>query len=337
MFENRDIQEIEDLETSIYQLSRCSQIIDGSGLNAATLGILQAHNLLNGTSLETIALEDLRVNDLTTVAVEALNEQANEKAASWSAKIVAFFTNAAERATSIFKTTLDKINITFKVISEKSEQIFDSSVAYAKAHPYRTVLGVLGAAVLVLGVIKFAGASAPGVGSTGAQMRSYTDKIRTMIKGIKLPFGKVNVGTVGEAGVATVSVETSSLVTTTEKLSVLGWTKATFTNIMKQVDNLWNTFSTAMKPVWDNVIKPIDKVVSNVGFFPKVVGEKIKASTGTRAIPWLAEKMVAAVYYPILAKVFMGLWSLIKMVVLKAVELVNTTFTGLKNAKTEPA
>jgi ElaB/YqjD/DUF883 family membrane-anchored ribosome-binding protein len=335
MFENCDIQEIEDLETSIYQLTRCSQIISGTGLNSTTLGILQAHNLLNGTSLETIALEDLRVNTLSSVAIEALKDQANEKAASWSAKIVAFFTNAAEKATSIFKTTLDKINTTFKVISEKSEQIFDSSVAYAKAHPYKTVLSVLAAAVLVLGVIKFAGTSAPGVGSTGAQMRSYTDKIRTMIKGIKLPFGKVSVGTVGEASIPTVSVETTSLVVASEKLSVLGWTKATLTSIMKQVDSLWNTFSTSMKPVWDNVIKPIDKVVSNVGFFPKVVGEKIKASTGTRAVPWLAEKMIAAVYYPILTKVFIGLWTLVKTIVLKAVELVSTTFTGLKNAKTE--
>lgn len=325
--------EIEQLEVSIHQSSNCVNLVSFHGINPTSLGILKAHNLLTGCSLETIALESIRRED-TLVAVEALSDFAKTKAAEWSAKVLSFIKNAFNKTSDLVATFRAKISATSKAIGDKSVELFDKGVIYAKAHPYKTVLGVLAAAALTVAVIRYASMSAPGVDCKGSQLKTYFEKIKSMTKSIQSPFTKVSGGEDVLTG-KLVEFTNTSITPTTQKLSALGWTKATFTNVVNQIEGLFNSFTTVTKPLWDNVIKPIDKVVSNVGFFPKVVGEKIKAKTGTRAVPWLAEKIVASVYYPIMIKLFKSLWDLVKTFVVKAFEVINTTFTGIKNSKEE--
>lgn len=334
--EEKEWHDIENLEVTIHQLERCSNIVYGTGINASALGIMKATGLLVGTSLDTIAMESAKDIE-RDVAVEALQEATKTKVAEWSAKIMVFMKNTVNVTNDLISTVRAKIKATSQIIAEKSEKIFDESLAYAKAHPYKTILGVLAAAALTVAVIKFASTGAPGVDCKGSVLKSYLDKIKAMAKDIKSPFGKVTSVSGGDEVTSNLIkyTETAMGRAPTEKLNVLGWTKATFANVVRQVEGLWESFSTTMKPFWENVIKPIDKVVSNVGFFPKVVGEKIKVKTGTRAVPWLAEKVIAAVYYPIMIKLFKSLWGLVKAFVVKALEVVNTTFNGLKNTRQE--
>jgi hypothetical protein len=331
--------EIEQLEVSIHQLTNCANLVSFHGINASALGILKAHNLLTGSSLEVVALESVRRED-TIVAVESLSESTKTKVAEWSAKVLSFIKNTFNKTVDFVSTLRAKITASAKTIGDKSVELLDKGVAYAKAHPYKTILGVLAAAALTVAVIRFASMSAPGVDCKGSQLKAYFDKIKTMTKSIQSPFTKVSKVQGGEDAVTSSIIEfTNNALSNTpaspQKLSALGWTKANFTNTVKQIEGLFDSFTTVMKPFWDNVIKPIDKVVSTVGFFPKVVGDKIKEKTSTRAIPWVAEKVVASVYYPIMIKLFKSLWELVKAFVVKAFEVINTTFNSLKNSKEE--
>jgi len=279
--------EIEQLEVSIHQLTNCANLVSFHGINPSALGILKAHNLLTGCSLEPLSLESVRRED-TIVAVEALSDSAKTKAAEWSARILAFVKTTVNKTMDFVATLRAKINATSKAIGDKSVEVFDKGVAYAKAHPYKTILGVLAAAALTVAVIRYASMSAPGVDCKGSQLKSYFDKIKSMTQSIQSPFTKVSKVQGGEDAVTSniINFTNNALATTpgsVEKLSVLGWTKTNFMNVVKQIEGVFDSFTAVMKPFWDNVIKPIDKVVSTVGFFPKVVGEKIKEKTSTRA------------------------------------------------------
>lgn len=331
--------EIEQLEVSIHQLTSCANLISFHGLNNSSLALLKANHLLCDTSLSSLGLESFTTAN-TQIAVESMTEAAKTKIAEWSAKVLSFIKNMANKTTDFVSSLRANIVAKSKVLLETSGEVLDKGVAYAKAHPYKTVFGALAAAALVIGVIKFASVSAPGVDCTGSQLKSYFDRIKTMTKGIKSPFSKV-------ASVTGTDQEiTSSLIKFTdtalkgapdsvEKLSVLGWTKTNISSIVTQIESLWNSFSSTMQPFWNNVIKPIDKVVSSTVFFPKMVGDKIKEKTATKAIPWAAEKIIGSIYYPIMIKLFKSLWDLLKAFFVKAFEVVNTTFTNIKNSKSE--
>lgn len=334
---DKDIVELDNVETQLSQLYECERAVRNFGMNRTALQIMCSAGLMSTTALGSMGLESMNDNTMSAkdsqIATEALGEMVKQKAAEWAAKVIAFFSKAIKKVTELVGSLWTKISDSAKVLGEKT---WDGAVAaknYVKAHPYKTILMVLAAAAVVVGIVGFVTGSAPGVGCTRAALASFMNKIRTMASGIKLPFGKVVTDTVGDGDIVQMALKNMGPNVPVEgSLGVLGWTKASFEAITKQSKHLWESFGTVIKPIWEKYIKPVERVVSAVGFFPKVAADKVKGLTGSRVLTWGTETVIGSVYYPILMRVLTNVFAMIKAIVIKAFTMVKDTFTALKSA-----
>lgn len=324
--------EIEILEEHIRKIYQTQEALRLHGLNQTSFSLLGAVGLLSGSSLESIAIESLNDESFAvaqTAALEALDKSANEKAVSWSAKILTFVKDGTQ-------TILDRISSIWSTIKEKAAALTQSgwdmtkaTGAEVKAHPYKTIALVLGAAAMAFGIASFVGRGFPIGNVTLSQMTSFTSKLDAMYRKVTWPFGKVITtlspdGTVVKAVIENVVNKIGSASVTT-----LGWTSAGVSAITKNVERIVDGTTSSLKSVWDHILKPAGQVVDRVMFAPKDIKDAVVAKTGVRTLGLVTEKLTGAAYYSILFKISSNLYQFIKDVTEKALQMVKDTFTSL--------
>lgn len=332
---------LDNLETQLYRLQDVSSVISSYGLTASGVELLKSTSLMTTTALESLGITALAANDQAdatkAIALEALAEDARAKAAEWSAKVVAAMVNGAKAIMTTLDPLFTKVTEMVKTLGEKTWDGAKFVGSAIKAHPYKTILIALTAAIAVVGIMSFVGTGFSATAMTNGALTTSVEKLTQLYRGIKWPFGKIKT-TVTQGGLAVKATIENTAATASSMVDAdkAGWTTSTIKAVSSQTKTLYTLFTTAMKPVWENVIKPTEKVVSGVAFMPKIAGEQVFSKTGARSARWATEYVLSSLYYPILRTVVTNVYTFVRDIVVKTVEMIITTFRNLSR-KTEEA
>lgn len=333
---DEDVAEIENIEQSMNRLTDAMHIIESFGVNDTTVALLQTTQLMTSTSLGNMATESLGRcyprDAATGVALEALGGELLNKAKEWAAKIVSSVANAAAMVGRGIMKVVNGIGAFTKFIAGKTWDGAKAATEVVKAHPYKTIIAVLAAAAAIVAIVVFVPVSIPSVGAAGSAMTTFMSKLQSMYNAIKWPFGKVTTTPVmnGRAIVAKLDTAKDAMVLKAATSQSLGWSYSAVTSVVGQITKSTEGIRKAGTTVWTKVVKPAEKAVSKVAFAPNALGDKVKARTGSKIASWATENLAGKIYYPILFKVGMNLYQMIKAIVLKAFNMVVSTLNAIK-------
>jgi hypothetical protein len=137
--------ELFQLTNEIDQLNGACDVIEAHGVSPASFGMMQATNLLAGTSLASIAVEDMAAagpeDYQSKMALEGIMDKIKDKAAAWSVKILNFVKRIGDIS---FKDVSGKIVASAKVAAQKVADTTKSVGRTIKAHPYKSALIAVG-------------------------------------------------------------------------------------------------------------------------------------------------------------------------------------------------
>jgi ElaB/YqjD/DUF883 family membrane-anchored ribosome-binding protein len=340
---DQEMIEIESLDQEIDQLMQVTIAIENYGMDPSTFGVLKATNLLSGTSLDVLGMENFANQDAdkleSAMATESLIEKIKEKAAAWAAKIIGFTKSSLNAVLGMLTKIKDQIVEKGTALVTATWDAAKSGARVVKAHPYKTVIAAIGTAAAIMGVVALM--AAPGTYASVDSLRAFAVKLRDAVANIKPPFNKVKVEMVDGKffnsaivvdvanGVETVTSTTA--ITTTYSQVELGWTQSAVKLALAQFSKLWNTTKAALTAIPGKVVE-IAKKINNMGggdaatSVQNVVAEK----TGSPLTGWAANKVVDRIYTTLLFSIVGVVYSLLKDVVLKAYRSVQETFGALK-------
>lgn len=323
--------DLDEIEKSITTLCLISDGVEKYGINQTSLYILKRHHLLSGASLSTLAIES--INDSTQVtALEALSEDIKEKSAQWAAKVVGLFKDGSKAITDKLTTLLESVKEKAALLTDKAWDVAKDTKDLVVAHPYKTILIALSAAVAIFGIVSFVGTSLPVGVVTNGQLHTFMMRLRTMYHGINLPFGKITTTAVSDGRLVFATVETANKVNSAAQTGLGGWSVQAVKAVLSQTDKVVSGVKKGFEVLWNRALKPGEKVLSGVLFAPKDFKEFVVNKTGARSAGWVLDQVVPALYYSILYKLLRNLYDITKDIVFKTIKMIKDTFTSLTKA-----
>lgn len=326
---NPATDDIHYLEQDICTLNSISDTIKQYGFNQASAVLLTKFSLMTGVSAITFGLESDSSAD-QIIALEALETEAKEKSAKWSARILGFFKDGSTFIVDKIKSLWNSLKDKAELLTAKAWDTTKATGEVIKAHPYKTILVALAAAAAVFGVVAFVGTSLPVGVVTNGQMHAFMLRLQTMYHRIKLPFGKITTEVVSDGRLIFATVENGSILPATPKTaSGLGWTTSAAKAAYAQAGKIAEGAGKGVEHIWNRVLKPGEKVLAKVIFAPKDFKDFVVNKTGMRTAGWVMDQIVPALYYSLLYKLVRNLYDIVKDVVVKTIQMVKDTFSSL--------
>jgi hypothetical protein len=200
---DNDSNDIEMLSMEIEQLSQTSIAIESYGMGPSTAAVMQITGLLNGTALESVGLESFSApvpgDAESMMALEALGEKIKEKAASFAAKIVNVVKAGGQKILAIITSVWNKVQSLVTTLASKTWDAAKSVGQTIKAHPYKTIAGVVAAIAAVAAIVVYCG-GAPAMSANINVVKAFMTKLASDISTkVKWAGGSVK-ATLNEAG-----------------------------------------------------------------------------------------------------------------------------------------
>jgi hypothetical protein len=354
----KDGDELEALEATMMQVARSAIAIESFGINPSALGVLQAVGLLEGTALQSMALEgftfDSPKGDETAMALEALATQMNETEGKWSAKIVSVVHGAADKVMGVLKPMFDKIGAMSSKLASAGWDKAKAAGRTMKAHPLATVAAALTAAALAAGVVIYVTQGFPAPNCKMPDMKKFMEGLAGHINKLESPLGKVT-ATVNAAGTRIATTFTRSAAAMQSGTSTaLGWTQAGVKVItgkasaaMSATSKAWTAAATRLPQLFDAAKKAPGQAkaaASKAGAFgAKVSGHVVtdalmqSAKFGSRMMDGDAAGATAAYigyigYVMVIGAIITKLVSIVKFFIIGAFKMVMAAFRSVASA-----
>jgi hypothetical protein len=242
---------LEEMASQMTMLVDSSIAIESFGFNPTAAAILQTTGLLNGTALESLALESLSFSAgksaESQMALEAIGEKIKDTSAKWSAKVLSVAAGAGDKIMSVLTPLWDKVSGLVSKLASASWDKAKAAGATVKAHPYATVGAVIASIAAVAGVIAFTAGGMPAMGAKVDVMKSFLGSIVERVNKVKFPFGKFKASVSDNGMKLLTSVDGPKgvfNVADTKTISELGWTQKAVAAMKTQLDRAW----AALKP-----------------------------------------------------------------------------------------
>lgn len=266
--------EITSLEEEMIKIFSITHQIDTHGLDQTSTQLLGITGLLSSVSLEAIALESNTDEIRAQIAVESLIDTLKEKAASWSSKILDFFSSTGTNFFSGLGNILSSIKDKFSRAKESLGQSISNGLEYAKVHPVESVIKAIGACAATISILIFAGRMLPVLRHV-TKLLPLAKSIIKMINGIKWPFGPIkaflskNSRRIVLDGGAVIGA--GALV----KLAHVGWTSSSANEIEHGLERVYHDTERAWNTFKPKIITGVNETVA----FSKTVASATKQGT----------------------------------------------------------
>lgn len=335
------VVDVDKVEIELDQLLEAACAVETYGIDPSSFGALKATNLLAGTSLMALACEAFGTHGPddaeTELALEGLGENIQKKTAEWSAKILAFAKNSAEKVVKVITDSWVKIADIGKGLLSSAWDKAKAAGTVIRAHPYKTIFAMLVAAVAVAAVAAAVASGMPGSYANETALQSFMYKVKDSIAKIKLPFGKIDPKVVegtfshGKKFKLECAIDMSGAAEhASEAADKLGWTQSAIRAVGSKLSEIATSLKSSVVGVSRKIIDAAKAVNKIGGEMPKKIGDKVAAKTGSGILGWAAQQIVNKAYMTALWSVVGVLYNMIKTIVLKAYKMVQETFTSLK-------
>lgn len=274
-------QALERLEAELEMLGQSVFAVETYGINPTAVHIMRTTGLLEGTSIASLGLEafgfEAPDHPDSLMALEALGEKIKEKAAQWSAKIVSLASSFGTKVMGVLEPIWDKITGSIKTLSGAAWDKAKATGKVVKAHPYKTLIGVILAVAATAGVVLWAGGSLPALTAKGPQVTKFVNDLAGKINKIKWPFGNVS-ATVAEGGAKLKTVVTTNgAAAKGVALNALDWTGSMVTSAGSQLGRAWTVTKQGVGAFGERALK----VGQAVGKF--YVDTSVEAGLGVKS------------------------------------------------------
>ena len=317
-----ELVEIDAMHTELMRLEGTHAALKQYGMDRTTLDFLTRANLLASTGLEAYTFS---FSDHT--ALEGLASKIGEGLSNFASKIVSMVKTGADKISNLLGPITGKILDKFKAIPETAWNAMKATGRTIKAHPYKTVAGVLTAALVVAGICAFVASGMPGAYANESAFQSFRYSVIDKIKAIRWPFGKVAVSASDTIIDVKIVGNVGEKVSGTAK--TLGWGKEAFAFCVKQVTAIGTKIKEACMSIFSFIGKVTAPIHKPIEKFSAELHSKTEAATGSKyaamAAVWTAKKY----YYQWLFKVIGAIYRMIKAIVLKAFELVRSALFSI--------
>lgn len=275
---DHDYAEIANLESDITKLYATLDTVEQYGAANPSVQLLCASNLLSSSSK--LALESLLADDIIALEADTVKQSLidtiKEKAADWSAKIITFFKDKGSSFLERITTLWDAFKKKLPQAKEKIGALKDTSIAYARTHPYKTIAAALAACASVVGIVTFAGRMLPAVTNSRAMVQ-FTNALTKNINAVRWPFGKVTATMASGGKRLVIAVAGVGAIGGAVKLAQLGWSKVTVEQLDRSLEVVCNTTEKA----WTTLAPKVAAV--SKGTFNFVAATAKASATGFKA------------------------------------------------------
>lgn len=339
-----DAAEIEALAVEMEMLSGSMIAIESYGMNPTAGHILQTFGLFDGTALQTLGLEAFGHDTSpgtaeADMALEALGDKVKETAAKWAAKIVSVSSTISDKILTTISNVWTRVEAAGSKLAAAGWDKVKAGAAVVKAHPYQTVIAIIGAIAAVGGVCLFAGKGLPTVSAKSQQITAYVKDIVSKINAIKWPFGSIS-AKIAEGGAKfTTTVQSGATAAKGVAASSLDWTATMVKSANGQLGRAWTQVKAGaaaagarVKMVGGTVKSGAKFLKDGVGATSLIVSAKAAKVTGSVK----AGAAVASVYGMLAVNTIISTaTSLVKLlysVVAKGLAAIASTFSALVSA-----
>lgn len=285
-----DVVAIEQYGREMSMIADSIVAIESFGINPSAVAILQTTGLLSDTVLEAVGVESLGYagpkDDQTMIALEALEAKGNDKAASWSAKILSMAKSVGSKIMSVLGGIWEKITGAVKAIGGYTWDKAKVAGAVVKAHPYKTIMAVVVAIAAVAGITVFISGGLPALMAStkaGAAYDKYVkfgETVASKVNAIKWPFGKVAAEAAEKTGKLTLEVATSGAAPEAMTLAKTGWTQTVVKGVESSLGRAWAGIKTSAETLGASAAKA---GASTTGAVKDFTGAGVSAFTKTNA------------------------------------------------------
>ena len=282
-----DGEEVEALNDQLALLEDTHGAVESFGIDPLGFMLLTRMGLMTGTAMESMAIESFAPEQAAggeaEVALEAIVEKIKETAKAIGEKIVNIAKTGAEKIKSALEGSWEKVKSLVTRAANATWDATKAAGAYVKAHPFQTILTVVGVIIAVAGGLTFFGASFPAAGSKLSVFNSWNAKFAEKMNAasMKWPFGKagkfIDPATgkrmtvsqlkaakagAGSAGVAAkvASMQNKAVAGARRSAKIreikalpakaLGWASSSFKMLKGQLEKAWAALSTAIGSVF---------------------------------------------------------------------------------------
>jgi len=249
-----DVIAIEQYGRDMAMIADSIVAIESFGINPSAIAILQTTGLLTDTVLEAVGVESLGYagpkDDQTLIALEALEAKGDDKAASWSAKIMSMAKSVGSKIMSVLGSIWEKITGTVKAIGGYTWDKAKAAGAVVKAHPYKTILAVVVAIAAVAGITVFISGGLPALaastktGDMANKAIKFGQTVAAKVNSIKWPFGKVAAEAAEKTGKLSLTVTSNMAAPEAAALGKMGWTSTVVKGVESTLGRAWGSIKT---------------------------------------------------------------------------------------------
>ena len=328
-----DNQEAETLSNELDQLLGAVVAVESFGMNPTAFGIMQSAGLLNGTSLNALAMENFQYDkpegDESEMVVEALVGKIKEKAAQWSAKILTVIKNAADKILNVIGGLWTKVSDLTKTLTSKAWDKTKAVGTVIKAHPYKTVMAaVIAAAAVGAFIMWFGNHAQPDMNEN--QLQAWVNTAKQLLGPCGSPLGRMELTeTVRGSKLSYVWHAGEETVTVAKTASELSWSSSAVKAMSGQLGKAWSSLKSGASLMTGKVVN-LGIKLNDIGDPGAATKELVTQKTGSKITGWmsqqLANKAIGGVFWTMIAIIT----SLLKNVVAKAFNMVHDTFNSLK-------
>lgn len=335
-----DEQELDSLEAEMNTLAQSMFAVETYGINPTAVHIMRTTGLLEGTSIASLGLEafgyEAPDHPDSQMALEALGEKMKEKAAQWSAKIVSMASSFGTKVMGVLNPIWEKITASVTTLSSAAWDKAKAAGKVVKAHPYKTIIGVILAVAAAAGVVLYGAQAMPAITAKQAQVTKYVTDMVSSINKIKNPFGSVS-AKVAEGGAKfVVTIKNGASVAKGVAMDKLDWTASMVKSCGTQLGRAWSItkkgvtdFGTRAQKVGQSVKSGAKFASDAAGASSLIVSAKVaKASGSVKAGVAAGALWGTAVVQGIISTV-VGLAKLAYGVIVAGLRTIQATFNAL--------
>lgn len=329
-----ETNQAQEIGITLERLSGAFTAIEHYGITTTSMSILRAAGLTAGTSLDAIALESLTGNDnqINEDALEALSDSFKEKAAQYSAKILSVVSTGASKFWSVIETVAGKIKDTVAKLGDKAWDEVKAGGNYVKAHPVKTIVGILGAMAAVATLMIYSASNLPGAGQSREIYKAFSTKINGMIGKIPWPFGKVT-SVVDDASRFKIDVVFPPRNAANIPVAEMGWNYKAAMAIGQHVDKTvaavkhgLGVFGTKL----GNGVKAAGhSAFGKIAEFRRVAPQKVYQMTGSAEAATATSFALGGIFFSTILSLCWAMWRLVKKIVIGGLRLIYSTLTSL--------
>lgn len=341
---------LDNMALELTQLDACMVAVASYGSNPTAVAIMQSQGLLDGTALESLGLESVTVEmpggAESEMALEALSEKIQEKSAAYAAKILHVFQAAGSKILGGLTAVWDKVTGLVKTLTTGAWDKAKASGRVIKAHPYATIAAVATAMVAVAGIVVYCGGSMPTMAGGQKALESFGARVKDMVNKIKWPFGQVKVEQQGMKLIPHFSnTNATDVVGVLQEGSAdkLGWTQNAVKAVMANATKAWTHSKDGLAAIGTRGAKLATEAAKATGTGVVSAAEKVKANPGGAAKVAAGAAVFTAhvyaggmgtiayvvTYFKTMASIVMGVYRLVKTIILGGLNLIINTFRKL--------